>query len=146
MHFLIKQHVYQFEPSTKASSHKRLDTFCVLRLDHIVLDTAQYVNPIILSCYVDEDAVGKLKKLAMASSPQKMGEHVLNRYAAYLCVRWLRMLTDWASVADKHAIGTWLSSFKKMLVRSMRPLRSWGGQGIWWINIKWQNCEWELSW
>lgn len=83
----------QFEPSTSAS-HKKTCCFLILRLDHIVYDTAEFVNPILLSCYVDEDAVGKLKKLAMVSSPQKMGEHVLNRYAAYLCVRWLRMLTD----------------------------------------------------
>ena len=47
-----------------------------LRLDHLVYDVAPQTNPIKLSCYMDEDAVGKLKKLAMASSPQNMGEYV----------------------------------------------------------------------
>ena len=41
-----------------------------LRLDHLVYDVAPQTNPIKLSCYMDEDAVGKLKKLAMASSPK----------------------------------------------------------------------------
>ena len=63
-----------------------------LRLDHLVYDVAPLANPIKLSCYADEDAVGKLKRLAMASSPQNMGEYVLNRYAAYVCVRWLRRM------------------------------------------------------
>ena len=44
-----------------------------LRLDHLVYDVAPQTNPIKLSCYMDEDAVGKLKKLAMASSPKKHG-------------------------------------------------------------------------
>ena len=65
-----------------------------LRLDHLVYDVAPQTNPIKLSCYMDEDAVGKLKKLAMASSPQNMGEYVLSRYASYICVRWLRR-TEW---------------------------------------------------
>ena len=75
------------------------DFFCCmiifyLRLDHLVYDVAPQTNPIKLSCYMDEDAVGKLKKLAMASSPQNMGECVLSRYASYICVRWLRRM-EW---------------------------------------------------
>mmetsp|Transcript_69496 Transcript_69496/g.153337 ORF Transcript_69496/g.153337 Transcript_69496/m.153337 type:complete len:153 (+) Transcript_69496:140-598(+) len=62
------------------------------KLDHLVYDVAPQTNPIKLSCYMDEDAVGKLKKLAMASSPQNMGEYVLSRYASYICVRWLRRM------------------------------------------------------
>lgn len=65
-----------------------------LRLDHLIYDVAPQTNPIKLSCYMDEDAVGKLKKLAMASSPQNMGEYVLSRYASYICVRWLRRM-EW---------------------------------------------------
>ena len=34
----------------------------------------------------------KIEKLAMASSPQNMGEYVLSRYASYICVRWLRRM------------------------------------------------------
>ena len=64
------------------------------RLDHLCYDTAPDASPLKLSCYVDEDMVGKLKKFAMISHPVRMGEQVLNRYAAYCCVRWLRKLTD----------------------------------------------------
>ena len=64
------------------------------RLDHIVYDCAPEVSPLKLSCYTDEDAMGKLKKLAMISYPNQMGRQVLSRYAAYTCVRWLRRLTE----------------------------------------------------
>ena len=65
-----------------------------VRLDHIVYDCAPEVSPLKLSCYTDEDAMGKLKKLAMISYPNQMGRQVLSRYAAYTCVRWLRRLTE----------------------------------------------------
>ncbi|CAL1141025.1 unnamed protein product [Cladocopium goreaui] len=64
------------------------------KLDHIVYDCAPEVSPLKLSCYTDEDAMGKLKKLAMISYPNQMGRQVLSRYAAYTCVRWLRRLTE----------------------------------------------------
>ena len=65
-----------------------------LRLDHLVLDQAQFANPLLTSTYDDEDFVGKTKRLAMIASPVSLGHNVLERYAAYVCVRWLRQLTD----------------------------------------------------
>lgn len=70
--------------------------FCVpwgfidLRLDHLVLDQSPFLGPLANSTYMDEDYVGKVKKLAMASTPQQMGRQVLGRWSAYACVRWLR--------------------------------------------------------
>lgn len=64
------------------------------RLDHLVYDTAPVFNPIKVACYGDEDAVGKVKRLAMLCNPLKMGNYVLSRYAAFCAVRWLRQLTD----------------------------------------------------
>ena len=69
----------------------------VVRLDHIVLDFAPYCNPLRIACYSDEDAMGKLKQLASRAHPTKLGEQVLQRYAAFCCCRWLRQLTEWAS-------------------------------------------------
>lgn len=46
------------------------------------------------SCYLDEDSVGRVKRLAMMSSPLGLGYTVLQRYSAYTCVRWLRQLTS----------------------------------------------------
>ena len=67
---------------------------CDLRIDHIAWGSAERLHPLTLSCYLDEDAVGKVKKLAMASHPNKLGRQVLERYACYICVRWLRRLTQ----------------------------------------------------
>ncbi|CAE7361318.1 unnamed protein product [Symbiodinium natans] len=64
----------------------------VHKADHLAFDLAPRVNPLVLSCYMDEDAVGKMKRLAMKSHPQQLGRQVLARYAAYVCCRWLRML------------------------------------------------------
>ena len=63
---------------------------CLLRLDHICYDMAKYVNPLRVTCYMDEDCVGRLKQLAMHSHPVQMGHQVLERYSAYVCCRWLR--------------------------------------------------------
>ena len=65
-----------------------------LRLDHIVLDAAIDHNPLKLACYMDEDAVGQIKRLAAASNPRQTGLVVLQRYASYVCCRWLRQLTS----------------------------------------------------
>lgn len=67
------------------------------RLDHIVLDSAPQCNPLRIACYSDEDAMGKLKQVAARAHPTKLGEQVLQRYAAFCCCRWLRQLTDWVS-------------------------------------------------
>ena len=64
------------------------------RIDHLVYDCAPLWNPLVQSTYQDEDYVGKIKKLAMLSSPQRMGQQVLERYSAYVCVRWLRQLKE----------------------------------------------------
>ena len=61
----------------------------LLRLDHIVLDQAAFLSPLIQSTYMDEDLMGRIK-LAVASSPMKLSFQVLSRYAAYICCRWLR--------------------------------------------------------
>lgn len=66
-----------------------------LRLDHVVWDQASRVSPMHASCYLDEDSVGRVKRLAMMSSPLGLGYTVLQRYSAYTCVRWLRQLTSW---------------------------------------------------
>ena len=64
------------------------------RLDHIAYDLAPMVCPLRLSCYNDEDAVGQVKRLAARSHPNQLGYQVLQRYAAYVCCRWLRQLTE----------------------------------------------------
>ena len=66
-----------------------------LRLDHLVIDQSQYCNPMASSTYDDEDFVGKTKKLAQMCQPMYLGYQCLERYAAYVCCRWLRQLTDW---------------------------------------------------
>ena len=66
-----------------------------LRLDHIAYDHAPLHNPLHLACYVEEDGVGQVKRLASRSHPKRLGEQVLSRYAASVCCRWLRQLTDW---------------------------------------------------
>lgn len=66
-----------------------------LRLDHLVLDQCQRLNPLQLSTYDDEDFVGKIKRLCMLSHPSQMGFQVLERYSAFVCCRWLRRQTEW---------------------------------------------------
>ena len=68
---------------------------CLLsRIDHLVMDQAPYVNPLLLSTYDDEDHVGKCKKLAMRSPVSNLGFQTLQRYSAYVCCCWLRQLTE----------------------------------------------------
>lgn len=64
-----------------------------LRLDHLVIDQARVANPLPISTYTDEDFVGKVKRLCILAHPQNMSYQILQRYAAYTCVRWLRQLT-----------------------------------------------------
>ena len=66
-----------------------------LRLDHLVIDQSVYCNPMATSTYDDEDFVGKTKKLAQMCQPLYLGYQCLERYAAYVCCRWLRQLTEW---------------------------------------------------
>ena len=68
--------------------------FANLRIDHLVIDQAPLMNPLILSTYDDEDFVGKCKRLALLSDPQNFSYQICERYAAYVCVRWLRQLTN----------------------------------------------------
>lgn len=78
-----------------------------LRLDHICLDQSLLMSPLHASCYGDDDMatrlshsalhcskVGKAKGLAVRSTPRRLGRQVLFRWAAYVCVRWLRRLGD----------------------------------------------------
>ena len=62
-----------------------------LRLDHLVLDQSAIMNPLMGSNYNDEDMMGNVKKLCMGSSPNRLGYQVLERYAAYICCRWMRV-------------------------------------------------------
>ena len=79
----------------------------VLRIDHLCIDQAALMNPLTLSTYDDEDFVGKCKKLAMRSDVRALGYQTLHRYAAYVCCRWLRQLTDsWVMVN-----GFWCNLF-----------------------------------
>lgn len=70
------------------------DYFLQPRLDHIAYDHARFYNPLKLACYVDEDGVGQIKRLAAKATPRNLSQQVLLRYAAYICVRWLRKLTE----------------------------------------------------
>ena len=86
------------------------DFFCCmiifyLRLDHLVYDVAPQTNPIKLSCYMDEDAVGKLKKLAMASSPQNM----VDTHLTYASVGWGEWNDSWTFTSKKweHQWNSW---------------------------------------
>jgi hypothetical protein len=69
------------------------------RLDHVCLDMAPVVNPLRVTCYVDEDAVGRVKVLAVKSHPNRLGFQVLERYSAYVCSRWFRQLTEWSETS-----------------------------------------------
>ena len=61
-----------------------------LRLDHLVIDQAKFLSPLSNSGYSDEDMMGKIKALAVKSTPQRLGFQILERYSAYTCCRWLR--------------------------------------------------------
>ena len=74
----------------KLSSPTKPLVHFLLRLDHLVLDQAQYLNPLVGSNYNDEDMMGKIKVLAKLSTPTRLGFQVLERYSAYVCCRWLR--------------------------------------------------------
>ncbi|CAK9024604.1 unnamed protein product [Durusdinium trenchii] len=64
----------------------------VHRLDHICLDQAYRMNPLWISCYCDEDFVGKIKAMAVHASPRLLERQVLDRYSAFVCLRWQRRL------------------------------------------------------
>lgn len=71
--------------------------FIDLRQEHLVYDCAPRLSPLPASTYMDEDMVGKVKRFALRSHPTNLGYQVLQRYSAYVCVRWLRQLTEWCS-------------------------------------------------
>ena len=65
-----------------------------LRMDHLVYDSAIFINPLALANYGDEDWIGKCKKLAQICNPVNLGFQTLQRIAAYQCCRWLRVLSE----------------------------------------------------
>lgn len=65
-------------------------TWFDLRLDHLVLDQAKMLNPLVCSNYSDEDMMGKVKQLAKSSAPQRLGFQVLERYSAFVSCRWMK--------------------------------------------------------
>ena len=50
------------------------------RLDHLCLDVAPQINPLHVSNYQEEDHVGRMKRLAVACHPEKLGQAVLERW------------------------------------------------------------------
>ena len=56
-------------------------------------DSARIASPLKMACYVDEDCIGQIKRIAREANPQRLDVQVMQRYAAYCCVRWLRQLT-----------------------------------------------------
>ena len=97
------------------------DMLCESRMDHIAMDQSQFVNPLAISCYGDEDLatclqyhwfarfycfdvcstahyylckskVGRIKGFALLAHPNLLSRQVLIRWASYVCVRWLRRL------------------------------------------------------
>ena len=85
-HKFLGSHICtQYTPSL----HDELLAHCAisLRLDHICYDTAQTASPLRLSCYIDEDAMGQIKRLAREANPLRLDVQVLERYSAYCCCR-----------------------------------------------------------
>ena len=65
-----------------------------LRLDHLCIDQAARLNPLVTSTYDDEDFIGKCKQLAIRCTANQLPLGALQRYAAYVCCRWLRRDTE----------------------------------------------------
>lgn len=64
------------------------------RLEHIVYDQCRKVNPLWVACYGDEDMVGKVKSMCTKASARHLELQVLNRYCAFICLRWQRVLNQ----------------------------------------------------
>lgn len=62
------------------------------QLDHLVLDQARRCNPLWVASYSDEDYVGKVKTMAVRAVPNGLCFQVLQRYCAFVCIRWRREL------------------------------------------------------
>ena len=88
----IRPKLHKFSSCNLICYVNEFGMFCerFLRLDHIVLDQAQFLCPLQGSNYNDEDMMGNIKTLAAASTPVRLGYQVLERYSAYLCCRWMR--------------------------------------------------------
>lgn len=89
-----------------------ITTWCTFeywpRLDHLCYDAATQCNPLKVACYMDEDAVGQVKRLASRAHPKNLAEQVLSRYAAYVCVSdgWEEIQVEFG-VQLKHSICYW---------------------------------------
>ena len=58
------------------------------QLDHLVLDCAPQSNPLRVANYQEEDMVGRMKRLALASHPANLGLSVLERWSWHVALRW----------------------------------------------------------
>ena len=62
------------------------------QFQHLIMDFAVYSNPRHFSCTLDEDLVGRLKKITSHTHPRTMSVRVLQHYALCACHRWVGQL------------------------------------------------------
>ena len=59
------------------------------QLEHLVLDFSIRKNPRFFSCVLDEDAVGRLKKVTQHTHPRTLSVRALQHYAVAVCHLWV---------------------------------------------------------
>lgn len=60
-----------------------------------MLDLGSYQNPRHCSCLLDEDLLGKIKRLSSHSHPKTMSVRVLQHYSVMAALTWCGL--DWIS-------------------------------------------------
>ena len=91
MRFLVTYRSLALAASRSDTSRWRLrPTFHYL---HHVIQTIRddKVNVLFSTCFLDEDFMGKVKKLASRTHRARVGERTLQRYVLLLAVRWARI-------------------------------------------------------
>ena len=112
------------ESSAKTPPVTRIELFCcasvvcimfenmcwalAFRLDHLCIDQASRLNPLVISTYDDEDFVGKCKQLAIRCTANQLGLQALQRYSAFVCCRWLRRETEGGWTQIQILVCSWV--------------------------------------
>ena len=76
------------------------------QFEHLIFDFGVWVNPRHFSCMLDEDLIGRLKKITTHTHPKTMSVRALEHYAICVASLWVGDLFGWNGGGKKNCLGT----------------------------------------
>ena len=69
-------------------------------VQHMCFEFAPQANPRTVTCYMDEDMIGKIKKIVAKTHPKNMDYRALQRFAVTVSLKWVRKANELGYAQD----------------------------------------------